>query len=135
MKAASCTIEVSFDMDLCADADNMAERIEEHPHGLPQLAAFLNSADSFAIYRRFGVSHCRILVQLEIEITQLEKYLSEIDRQDSADESMAWRLHTTEFPDSHNSPKKEVLEQLKSKLLVYGKCTPHHKDPILELIY
>jgi hypothetical protein len=47
----------------------MAERIEEHPHGLPQLA----------IYRRFGVSHCRILVQLQIEITQLEKYLSEID--------------------------------------------------------
>jgi hypothetical protein len=114
----------------------MAEIIEEHPHGLPQLAAFLNSADHFAIYRRFGVSHCRILVQLQIEIAQLEKYLSEIDRQDSAAESMAWRLHTTEFPDSHNSPRqKDLLEQLRGKLLLYGKCTPHHKVSILELIY
>ena len=53
--------EVSFDTDLYIYADNMAERIEEHPHGLPQLAAFLKSADGFVIYRRFGVSHCRML--------------------------------------------------------------------------
>jgi hypothetical protein len=49
------------------------------PEGLPQLASFMNSNDSFAVYRRFGQLSARVLIQLEIDLTELEKKLYDLD--------------------------------------------------------
>ncbi|CAG8979744.1 hypothetical protein HYALB_00013488 [Hymenoscyphus albidus] len=57
--------------------------VESHPLGFPMLSAFQNSGDSVAIFRRFGDTHARLLLRLEVEITSLEEQLASSDRADS----------------------------------------------------
>jgi len=57
--------------------------VETHPKGYPQLAAFLNSDEDFAILRRFGTVNCRVLLHLQAEIADLEKQLTDLDDSDA----------------------------------------------------
>lgn len=96
--------------------------VEEYPEGWPQFAGFLNSADNFAIFRRFGLVHCRVLVHLQAEIQLLEQQLSELDNiYSEPGASNPWRLQTAEYDDSWDPTQKEILKQLQDKLVVYGK--------------
>lgn len=89
--------------------------------GWPQLAAFLDSADSFAIFRRFGNSHCRVLLHLQAEITSLEKQLRELDIHDAKTPDLHYRLRRNEHYDGWDPAQKDLLEKLQQKLSIYGR--------------
>jgi hypothetical protein len=96
--------------------------VDEHPDGWPRLAAFQNSADRFLIFRRFGLMHCRQLLRLQIEITELEKRILELDRKDAAVGSeTGYRLRTVERRVGWDSEQQDLSEQLVAKLQIYGK--------------
>jgi hypothetical protein len=102
--------------------------VEDHPDGWPRLAAFLNSEDHFGIFRRFGLLHCRILLELQIEITELENRLVALDRKDAEPgSSTGYRLRTAHYQPGWDAEQKELLELLREKLLAYGKCSPLKK--------
>jgi hypothetical protein len=65
---------------------------EEYPKGFPQLAAFISSDNDFAVFRGFKYFHYRILLELEVEITEMERELWALDHADEADPDMRYRL-------------------------------------------
>jgi hypothetical protein len=85
------------------------------------LAAFQHSNDNFAIFRRFGLVHCRVLVQLQAEIELLQQKLSNLDQADAIDGAPnSWRLRTAEYNESCDPGQRDILKQLQEKLLLYG---------------
>jgi hypothetical protein len=97
--------------------------LEKYPDGWPRLAAFLNSADNSAIFRRFGQLHCRELVMLQTEITKLEQKLAELDKHDSESASTSYRLKTTYHEDGWDTAHMNLREKIRVKLLIYGMCS------------
>jgi len=94
---------------------------EEFPGGWPRLAAFINSADDLTMFRRFGRAHCRILLHLEAEITILERQLDLLDTHDAESPEFMYRLRSSEWDEGWNPAQKDLLDELKMKLLEYGK--------------
>ncbi|CAG8951740.1 hypothetical protein HYFRA_00005541 [Hymenoscyphus fraxineus] len=93
--------------------------VESHPLGFPMLSAFQNSGDSVAIFRRFGDTHVRLLLHLEVEITSLEEQLASSDRADSEDTSMRYRIRN-EWKEGWDRSKKDLIDKLTTTLLQYG---------------
>jgi hypothetical protein len=46
------------------------------------LACYLDSDESFVMYRRFGILHARLLLQKQDELRELESELFTADKQD-----------------------------------------------------
>jgi hypothetical protein len=92
------------------------------PCGWPQIAAFLESADSFGIYRGFGQSHARLLVAYETDITRLENQIHELDVADEKSEEGVRRLISSCHPEGFDTTRRDLLAQLEQKLLSYGTC-------------
>ena len=93
--------------------------MSDYPEGYPQLAALLNSADNFAILRRFGITSARVLLHLQAEISYLEKELAGLDRTDAKDSSMEYRLRS--HRDEWDGKQKRIVKALREKLSVYCK--------------
>lgn len=93
--------------------------METHPEGLPQLASFINSSDNFAVYRRFGQLTAGLLVQLEIDITELEAKLFELDDKDASDPVMKFRLRGYESFPGWTNERRELQSKIQKKLLEY----------------
>jgi len=87
---------------------------------LPQLASFINSSDNFAVYRRFGQLSARILTQLEIDLTELEKKQYELDDKDAADTTMQYRLRGYEDFAGWTSTQRDLQSEIHKKLLEYS---------------
>ena len=69
--------------------------MEDTPNGFPRLAAFQSSETNFSLYRSFNYLHSRILLDLQDEITSLEKELDQVDRED--DRLNSGRLRSREI--------------------------------------
>jgi hypothetical protein len=66
--------------------------------------------------------HCRQLVRLQAEITELEKRILELDRKDAeVGSATGYRLITIEHHEGWDSEQKDLSEQLVAKLQIYGK--------------
>lgn len=87
------------------------------------LAAFQNSGDSVAIYRRFGDTHARLLLHLEAEITAMEEKLAATDLADSQDKRMYYRLRRHDWKEDCDHSHKELIDKLKAAILQYGSPT------------
>jgi hypothetical protein len=111
-KEVSQCIQLSSSLTWCAE-------LEKHPNGWARLAAFLNSGDELAIFRRFGEMHCRVLLMLQTEITKQEKKLAELDKYDSESESTSDRLRTAYRAKGWDTERMELREQLQKNLLMY----------------
>ena len=94
--------------------------MEEYPEGIPRLSAFLDSDDSFKIFRKFGKCHTRLLLHLQFEIDELSKELNELDRSDAADENMEYRLQGVEHAENWDNTQQDLLHKIKVKLFEYG---------------
>jgi hypothetical protein len=93
----------------------------------------MHSEDNFAIFRRLGLVHCRVLVELQAEIQLLEKKLSALDQSDACPGSPnAWRLLTAEFKEGWDSEKRDLVIELREKLLQYGKSNA--RTPIKQFL-
>ncbi|KAH6706537.1 hypothetical protein BKA61DRAFT_616627 [Leptodontidium sp. MPI-SDFR-AT-0119] len=113
---------------LYSDIKSGRPAIEDYPEGWPQLAAFLHSEDNFAIFRRFGVLHCRLLVQLQAEIQHLEQRLVDLDRSDAAPGSQhSWRLQMSDFKEGSDPAQRDLLKTLQEKVLVYDQLLLNEK--------
>ncbi|PVH80880.1 hypothetical protein DL98DRAFT_626334, partial [Cadophora sp. DSE1049] len=114
---------------LYSDIKTSRPAIEHYQEGWPQLAAFQNSEDNFAIYRRFGVLHCRLLAQLQAEIQHLERRLEDLDRADAAPGSPhKWRLRRSDFEDGTDSAQRDLLKTLQEKILVFDQLLLNEKE-------
>jgi hypothetical protein len=94
--------------------------VDEYPKGFPELAALIGSDDDLAMHRNFKYCHNRVLLHLEVQITELEKNLFNLDKKDEVDEDRQHRLRWTEHEEGWNTEQLELLEKLIAKLKEYG---------------
>lgn len=87
--------------------------MNDFPEGLPQLAALINSNDSFAHYRRFGRLSARLLLHEQQKLGELEAELDEIDRNDDEHPRLEMRNYGYEGyeEDIENPRKAELLSE------------------------
>jgi hypothetical protein len=86
--------------------------VENFPEGYPQLAAFLNSDDSFAIFRKFSRTNTRILLHLQAEIQALEMELDLLDREDGK---------TSGHKKGWDTKQQGLVGKLQEKMVIYCK--------------
>ncbi|KAI4697883.1 uncharacterized protein J4E84_001017 [Alternaria hordeiaustralica] len=85
---------------------------------------FQSSEANFSLYRSFSYLHSRVLLDLQDEITSLEKELDDIDWDDFDEEPS--RLQSRQFdnsqPDGEGAPRSRrvILRDIKAKLMEYG---------------
>lgn len=102
--------------------------MENTPNGFPRLAAFQSSEANFSLYRSFSYLHSRVLLDLQDEITALEKELDEKDWDDF--EEHPERLRSREIDvekaaeEAESEPnvrnRRVILNEIRIKLLQYG---------------
>lgn len=85
--------------------------------GYKAFARYVSSDDDFLALRRFDRVHCRLLLVLQDQVSDLETQLDEVDT----------RLSKRSAPDVDNGSvrtdtkeRKDLLEQLHKKLSEYG---------------
>ncbi|KAH7558292.1 hypothetical protein BM1_05564 [Bipolaris maydis] len=97
--------------------------VEETPNGFPRLAAFQASEPNFSLYRSFSYLHSRVLLDLQDQITCLEKELDEIDWEDHDEDAdrLKSRDYDVQQPDGEGEPRtrRVILREIQSKLLEY----------------
>lgn len=104
--------------------------MENTPNGYPRLAAFQSSEANFSLYRSFSYLHSRILLDLQDEITTLEKELDEIDWDDfdsdpdrlrsrEIDISLAAASSSENEDEPSTRNRRVVLREIKAKLMEY----------------
>jgi hypothetical protein len=99
---------------------NKSPTDENYPDGWPRVAAFLNSCNSFGIYRRFGQCHSRLLVNRMANITDLERQLHDLDEADEdGGEATQWRLKSR-CPEGFDTARRDLLENLEKEVNAYG---------------
>jgi hypothetical protein len=98
--------------------------VDEYPEGFPQLASLISIDDSLAMHRSFKNSHNRVLLHLEVEITELEKELYKLDKEDAADPDKIYRLKSTKHEEGWDAAQVVLIDKLRSKLKEYGEHSP-----------
>ncbi len=104
------------------ETDRRVAVVDEAAEGFPQLAAFLNSDNSFAVFRRFGQLSSRLLVQMQVDLTDLEKKLHALDNADASSPMMKWRLRGFENFPEWNDEQQKLANEIRIKLRDY--CIP-----------
>jgi hypothetical protein len=94
--------------------------VDEYPAGFPQLAALISCDDDLAMHRSFKYCHSRILLRLEVQITELEKDLYKLDKKDEIDPETGHRLRWTEHEEHWDAEQVQLLDKLTFKLKEYG---------------
>jgi hypothetical protein len=94
--------------------------VDDYPEGYPQLAAFMNSDDTFANVRRFGRLSSRLLLHLQNELTALEKQLDDLDKSDAANQVLEKRLRGYENYSGWTDEQTKLLNQIQAKYSQYG---------------
>jgi hypothetical protein len=95
--------------------------VESHRRGYPRLAAFLNSAHEFAIFRRFGLLRTRILLYKQDELVELETKLIKLDNEEQVP------YHLCSRRSNPSDVQKALVAEIEKKLKEYGKtflCSP-----------
>ena len=100
--------------------------VEDDPKGFPRLARFLNSDESFMVYRRFGCLFSRLLLARQDEISRLESILASMDKQDNAEgkslyiKSFSEDASRDDVPSAWPCSRIDLLDKLEIKLNQYG---------------
>ncbi|KAF2252397.1 hypothetical protein BU26DRAFT_256403 [Trematosphaeria pertusa] len=106
-----------------AVAETNTRKLENTPNGFPRLAAFQSSEANFSLYRSFSYLHSRVLLDLQDEITTLEKELDEIDWDDFDDEPDRLRSRDIDVAkasqDGNARNRRVILREIKDKLMEY----------------
>lgn len=106
--------------------------LEACPNGYPKLAAFLSSEQNFSLYRGFGYLHSRVLLDLQDELSTLEKELDTIDTFDSANgHGLRLNSRRVDQKNAQNSgverSRRHILSDVRKKLVDYDEilCKAH----------
>ncbi len=103
--------------------------VDDYQPGTPRLARFMSGSD-WSIYRRFRYLHNRLILQLGLEITELEKDLAELDKKDAAREEVAWAaglragpefaLRIPIFDKEPATEQMKLFEKIRIRIVKYG---------------
>lgn len=114
----------------CVDTDQVT--VGKYKEGFPQLSSFINSHDNNAIFRRFGRRSARTLLQMQIDLTAMEKELDELDERDASDPNLEPRLHGYENFAGWNDKQRTLGENFRKKLCEYCKdIRDNDQNPLL----
>lgn len=94
--------------------------MENNPNGFPRLATFQASDPNFGLYRSYSYLHSRILLDLQDEITELEKELDNCDWDDFEEDPNRPRTRIVAEGQEGERTRRTVLREIKSKLMEYG---------------
>ena len=115
-------------------AETDTRRLEKHPNGYPRLATFLASESSFSLYRGFSYLHSRVLLELQEEISALERELDQLDQVDQESEAGQRRLANRRFDakkpraeDGFRS-RSDIFAELRLKLIAYDELLIKARD-------
>ena len=89
--------------------------------GYPNVGAFLDSDESYTIYRQFGYLQSRLLLEKQDELRLLEEKLDEMDKEDDLDDESRRRLKTRDLQPEYAAERKEIFGAIEKKFLEYGK--------------
>lgn len=106
-------------MRLRDHAHRLTQIVNKLPRGYPNLAAFLDSDESFMIYRRFGFLQSRLLLEKQDELRQLEEALDHMDRREAKRDET--RPMTRDLPEEHLKQRVRLLTMIEEKFLAYSK--------------
>lgn len=100
----------------------LVQRIDDHPKGYPQFAAFLDSDANFLICRKFGWLRSRVLLSRQDELNQLERRLLSMDDEDKDEFPLA--LRSRKIDDGRQDieeeySRKTLLQEIDDKLEKY----------------
>ncbi|KAL8849436.1 MAG: hypothetical protein Q9221_005608 [Calogaya cf. arnoldii] len=109
-------------------------KLEDYPKGFPRVSCFLDSDESFMLFRRFGIVFSRLLLNKQDEIRQMEDELQGMDRMDqflattkgsgnenyllSRDEDV--NREPSSIPACWSMTRPQLLEKLETKVLEYS---------------
>jgi hypothetical protein len=99
--------------------------VEDTPFGFPRLAAFQASEANFSLYRSFSYLHSRVLLDLQDEITTLEKELDEKEWDDinENEHCLKSRNAGTRHDAGSERTRRVILREIKDRLIEYGMCS------------
>lgn len=106
--------------------------VERYPEGYPRSSAYLNSCPGTAYFRRFGTLHTRSLLYKQVELTNLETQLNELDKKDAEtsgkEDDTTWRLgHSISLNDGYmNEERRDLMQKIDQKMKEYGMQLLHH---------
>lgn len=89
--------------------------VKKFREGYPNFAAFLDSDESFMIYRRYGYLQSRILLEKQDELRLLEEQLDKLDCSEMHDEPDKLFMRAAQ-----GEVRKGLLNQIESKFCEYG---------------
>lgn len=93
---------------------------QEAPRGFPRLAAFVSSDEDYEIYRGFRTLHNRVIHHREVELTELEKRLTELDKSDEHNPATSHRLRRIKHQEGWDGEKNKLIDDIELKLKNYG---------------
>lgn len=102
----------------CMNSANWCLEVDDFQEGIPQLAAFLNSNDSFTHHRKWGQITNRVLLYRSIELAQLSKKLSDLDNEYASDDTKKYCLKGWE-PENWGKEQKDLILEIEKKLEIY----------------
>lgn len=99
----------------------LVQRIDDHPQGYPQLAAFVNSDENFLIARKYGFLRSRVLLYRQDELSVLERDLIRLDADDEENRKFALRSRKRD-EETDTDPvysRKVLMQKIDDKLKEY----------------
>jgi hypothetical protein len=111
--------ENSFAYSTCEPA------VEKYPEGYPRISAYIDSDSDTALFRRFSILHARSLLYKQVELTELEAQLDQLDKEDDGEpgaDDNKWRLgHSISLAGGkENEKRRDLMKQIDEKLEEYG---------------
>lgn len=97
----------------------LSKTVESCPRGYPNVAAFLDSDECFAMYRRFGFLQSRLLLDKQDELRELEEALDRLDRREANVDPK--RPMTRDLPREEVQSRRRLLSAIEEKFCSYGK--------------
>lgn len=93
--------------------------MEDFQKGIPRLGALLDSNDSFCVFRRYGATAARIILQRELEIENLVEQLHKLDERDAARRTKEYRLVTVKHTEEGDTEQRDLIDAIEVKILRY----------------
>lgn len=93
--------------------------------GYPSLAAFLDSDESFMVYRRFGYLQARLLLDKQNQLRELESELDELDAEikEAGDKHLPTKKNfhkTVDLPAELAEQREDLMERIEETYTQYG---------------
>ncbi|KAI4254956.1 MAG: hypothetical protein L6R42_006980 [Xanthoria sp. 1 TBL-2021] len=90
--------------------------VENRRPGYPRLSAFIASDKNFALFRRFGELHARLLLFKQDELAELEQKLNDLD----AEEQTPYHLRSRR--DDRNVARRALIAEIEARLPAYDEA-------------